>query len=355
MFSSSIISMKKSIIGMTGAEIKHYCLEHGYRTFHGTQVFTWVYDRFAENFDEMTDLPLSLRNLLNEEFLLDYFKPIKTVYSGDGTAVKYSFPLDKTCIETVVLTDRNGRTSFCISSQTGCPAGCIFCATGRIGLIRNLTKDEIINEIYSLIKLHKRPDSILFMGMGEPLLNYSNVKNTIKMLHDASIGFRKITVSTCGIVKKIHDLAMSGLRPRLAVSLGSAIDEKRKKLIPLSKYNDLKALKKAIIFYREKTKRRVSIEYTIIKDVNDTTKDAHALADFAKQTGAHVNVIRFNPVDGIDLSAPRAGKVNQFKTLLKDRGIEVSERYRRGADIQAACGQLVPSAFDFSKSKNALT
>ena len=342
MFSSSKTLMKKNIIGMTGAELEQYCLEHGYRNFHGKQVFNWVYDRLAESFDEMTDLPLSLRKLLNEELLLDYFKPTKTIYSGDKTAVKYSFPLDKTSIEAVVLSDRNDRTSFCISSQAGCPAGCLFCATGRIGLIRNLTKKEIINEIYTLIKLHKRPDSILFMGMGEPLLNYSSVTKTIKMLHDDSIGFRKITVSTCGIVKKIHDLAMSGLRPRLAVSLGSAIEEKREKLIPLSKNNDLKSLKKAIILYREKTKRRVSIEYTIIKDVNDTAKDAHALADFAKQTGTHVNVIRFNPVNGIDLYAPRAGKVNQFKTILKDRGIEVSERYRRGADIQAACGQLVP-------------
>ncbi|HEB30419.1 hypothetical protein LCGC14_1882600 [marine sediment metagenome] len=327
---------------MTGAELEHYCLDRGYRNFHGIQLYKWIYNRFAENFDEMTDLPLSLRKLLNEEFVLDYFKPIKIVYSGDRSAVKYSFPIDKTCIEAVVLSDRNGRTSFCISSQAGCPARCLFCATGRIGLIKNLTKEEIINEIYSLIKLHKIPDSILFMGMGEPLLNYTNVKKTIEMLHDAGIGFRKITVSTCGIVKKIHDLALSGLRPRLAVSLGSAIEEKRIKLIPISKYNDLKALKKAVIFYREKTKRRVSIEYTIIKDVNDTTKDAHALADFAKQAGTHVNVIRFNPVDGNDLCAPRAGKVNQFKTILKDRGIEVSERYRRGADIRAACGQLVP-------------
>ncbi len=327
---------------MTGAELVHYCVDRGYRNFHGTQVFNWIYDRFAENFNEMTDLPLSLRNLLAKDFLLDYFKPVKTVLSRDKTAVKYSFPLKKTCIEAVVLSDKNDRTSFCISSQAGCPVGCVFCATGRIGLIRNLTKDEIINEFYSLIKLHKKPDSILFMGMGEPLLNYSNVKKTIEMLHDAGIGFRKITVSTCGIVKRINDLAMSGLRPRLAVSLGSPIEEKRSKLIPLTKNNDLKALKNAIIFYREKTKRRVSIEYTIIKDVNDTTKEAHTLADFAKEAGTHVNVIRFNPVEGIDLFAPRAGKVNQFKTILKDRGIEVSERYRRGVDIQAACGQLVP-------------
>jgi 23S rRNA (adenine2503-C2)-methyltransferase len=333
---------KKNIVGSTAFELALYCREHGHRDFHGTQIFNWIYEKLADSFDQMTDIPLSLRSLLKEDFLLEYFRPLKTLCSADGTAVKYSFLLDKNCIESVVLSDRNDRTSFCISSQAGCQAGCVFCATGRKGLIRNLTKSEIINEIYSLIKLHKRPDSILFMGMGEPLLNYSNVKKAIQLLHDAGIGYRKITVSTCGIVKRIKDLALSGLKPRLAVSIGSAIEEKREKLIPLSKNNDLKSLKKAIILYRDKTKRRVSIECTLIKDVNDNAKDAHALADFAKQTGAHVNVIRFNPVDGIDFYPPQAGTVNHFKRILQDRGIEVSERYRRGADIQAACGQLAP-------------
>jgi 23S rRNA (adenine2503-C2)-methyltransferase len=333
---------EKNIIGSTGQELQLYCREHGYRDFHGTQIFNWIYDKLVENFDLMTDIPLSLRNLLKEDFLFEYLKPQKTIRSADGTAVKYSFTFDQTCIEAVVLSDRNDRTSFCVSSQSGCPAGCAFCATGRIGFKRNLTKNEIVNEVFSLIRLHTRPDSILFMGMGEPLLNYGNVIKAIRMLHDTGIGYRKITVSTCGIVKRIKDLAISGLRPRLAVSLGSAIEEKRKKLIPLSKNNDLKALANAINFYREKTKRRVSIEYTIIKEVNDTLKDAYALADYARKTEAHVNLIRFNPVDGIDLSPPHSVNVNNFKRILKDRGIEVSERYRRGADIKAACGQLAP-------------
>ena len=179
------------------------------------------------------------------------------------------------------------------------------------------------------------------MGMGEPLLNYNNVTRAIELLQSAHIGAKKITVSTCGIVKKIYDLGLSGLRPRLAVSIGSAIEEKRKKIIPLSKDNDLQSLKKAIRFYRETTKRRVSIEYTLVRGINDAVSDARALAAFAKHTGAHVNIIRFNPVAGTDLSVPEKGTAGKVKRILKESGIEVSERYRRGTDINAACGQLV--------------
>lgn len=332
---------KKSILGMTLRDLKLYCRALGHNEFHGDQIFKWIYYRLADDFNEMTDVPNNLREKLENIFLLNYLKPHKTLTSHDKSTIKYSFLLERdTGIEAVVLFDKNNRTSFCISSQAGCPIGCIYCATGKMGFIRNLTDGEIINEVFSLIKLHKKPDSVLFMGMGEPLLNYNNVTRAIELLQSAHIGAKKITVSTCGIVKKIYDLGLSGLRPRLAVSIGSAIEEKRKKIIPLSKDNDLQSLKKAIRFYREKTRRRVSIEYTLVRGINDTVSDARALATFARHTGTHVNIIRFNPVAGTDLSVPDKGTASKVKRILKERGIEVSERYRRGTDINAACGQL---------------
>ena len=337
-----VSSGKSNIIGITGAELERYCVEGGYKAFHGRQIFQWLYDKLVTSFDDMTDLPASLRKKLAEDFFIKCLVPEEQKVSRREDAVKYGFRLDADAgIEAVVLFDSNRRTSFCISSQVGCPVGCAFCATGRMGLVRNLAASEIMAEVLCLVKLHGKPASILFMGMGEPLLNYDEVVKAIEFFSLLEIGNRKVTVSTCGIVKGITRLAASGLKVKLALSLGSAVEVKRRKLIPAAKTNSLDELKKAIIDYRYKTSRRVSIEYTVIDGVNDGEEDIAALAGFAKTTNTHVNLIRFNRVEGSRLRPPLRDRVDRFKEALGSAGVPVSERFRRGDDIRGACGQLV--------------
>jgi 23S rRNA (adenine2503-C2)-methyltransferase len=338
---SSPAAQKETVIGITERELRLYCKSNGYREFHGTQVFHWIYERFTEDFGEMTDLPLDLRKKLQSDFLLEYLQPAAQKMSRKKDAIKYGFLLDKdTVIESVVLWNKQNRTSFCISSQAGCPMGCLYCATGKMGFIRNLESAEIINEVVSLMKLHGKPDSVLFMGMGEPLLNYNHVEKALEFFTALDIGPRKVTVSSCGITDKIYKLAESGLRPRLAVSLGSAVEEKRNKLLPFSEKNDLERLGKAILYYRKITKRRVSLEYTLIRGLNDSVSDALALADFAHTTQTHVNLIRYNPHKKNGFSSPDTSSVQRFMGILLKSGIAVSERVRKGVDIHAACGQL---------------
>ena len=333
---------KREMIGLSVQELERLCADLGYREFHGRQIFHWLYTKLAASFESMTDLPASLRERLEQEFTIGLLTPSVTRVSRREDAVKHALTLrDGAAIEAVVLFDSNRKASFCVSSQVGCPVGCLFCATGKMGLLRDLSAVEIVEEALSLIKLHGRPDSVLFMGMGEPLLNYENVTRAIGFLGEIDIGARKITVSTCGIVQGIRRLAASGLKVRLALSMGSAIEEKRRSLIPTAGSNPISELSKALVEYRQKSGRRVSIEFTLIEGLNDGDDDADALARFAGATRAHVNIIRLNKIEGTRLRSPATGKVDRFKELLVSRGITVSERYRKGADIQGACGQLL--------------
>ena len=330
-----------SVIGTSEEELRRFCRENGFRDFHGSQVFHWVYGLGAERFDEMTDVPAALRTLLASSFVLSPLTLREQVESGTHDAVKYGFSLpDGLLIESVALLNPGARPSFCISSQVGCPVGCLFCATAGMGFQRNLTAGEIVGQAVALSKLHTAPRSILFMGMGEPLLNMENLTESLALFNDTGMSCKRITVSTCGVVPGIIRLADSGLRPRLAVSLGSADEEKRKTLIPLAARWSLDKLGRAISGYREKTKRRVSIEYTLIRGVNDSSSDARALARFARHHLCHVNLIRYNKVDTRDYLPPDTRTTGRFKSVLRESGIVVSERYRKGADIQAACGQL---------------
>jgi 23S rRNA (adenine2503-C2)-methyltransferase len=378
-----------NIIGRTEEELIRYVEDKGFRNFHGKQIFQWVYDKFVDDFSSMTDLPTRLRESLSRDYVLRYYRPIKSLASRRRDAIKYIFRTeDGIDIENVVLADQGRRTSFCISSQIGCPVGCIYCATGLIGFIRNLRAQEIINEIVSLEKLHGKPDSILFMGMGEPLLNYREVEKAVSFLQHIGFGPRKITISTIGIPGKIRELATSGLRPRLAVSIGSPLEEKRKKIIPLAGNYPLTQLKDALKYYRRKTKRRITLEYTLIGGINDSLEEASALGEIAKELDAHVNIIRYNPLParsregsepippgavpadgftppatipypGVAISrasavitsgaVPGPKRVAEFRGVLEDAGIRVTERFRRGLDIGAACGQLVY----FSKSSKS--
>lgn len=334
---------KKNIIGMSYQDLRNYCSERGYQPFRATQLFNWIYLKHCDDFSRMSNLPLALRQELKKDFRLEFFIPAKKLCSSNNDTVKYCFWAgDGHVIESVVLWDNKGRVSFCISSQLGCAVKCIYCATGKQGLIRNLNGGEIVNQVISLTRLHGSSDSILYMGMGEPLLNYQEFTRSILLLREMGTGWKKITVSTCGIIDNIYRLANSGMRPRLAVSMGSPIQEKRNRLIPGMKNQGLDRLKKAILFYREKTRRRVSLEYTYMKGVNDTLDEAAALAAYARATRSHINLISFNPVPGMDKAAPEREKMEQFKKIIKQQGVEVSERYSRGSEIAAGCGQLKP-------------
>lgn len=332
---------KRAIVGTTEHELRDFCSEHGFDEFHGSQIFHWIYRLGAGSFDEMSDLPTTLRQELASRFQLSIMPPAEKRISQSGDAVKYRFSLSPDLsIEAVVLLARHNRPSFCISSQVGCPIGCLFCATGSMGFIRNLTREEIIAQVVSLSMLHTRPQSVLFMGMGEPLLNLKNLTGALTFFNEIDLSCKRITVSTCGVVPGIRGLAGSGLRPRLAVSLGSALEKKRRELIPLAGKWPLGELEKAILLYREKTRRRVSIEVTLLRGINDTGEDAWALARFAGRCRCHVNLIRYNRVDGKHYSPPDTKTVKRFRSVLQNARVEVSERYRKGADIEAACGQL---------------
>jgi 23S rRNA (adenine2503-C2)-methyltransferase len=333
---------KKDIICYTEEELRQLCREKGYRDFHGSQVFSWIHHKLEESFSDMTDLPTGLRRELENHFSIGFLKQYSRSESRHSGTVKYGLTLaDGKRIEAVALSDANERNSFCISSQVGCAIGCTFCATGKIGLERNLYAEEMVAQVLVLARDRGKPQSILFMGMGEPLLNYDQVARAITLFISSGIGPRKITISTCGILKPIYTLADSGLNVRLAVSLGSAIEEKRRRLIPAARQLTLARLGKGLVYYRRKTKRRVSLEYTLISGVNDGPLDAQALVKFARQTRCHVNLIRYNPVAGEKLAAPDITSVRDFRQILESNGIAVSERYRRGQDITAACGQLV--------------
>jgi 23S rRNA (adenine2503-C2)-methyltransferase len=352
--------LSSSIIGLNGEELRGYVQKRGFPAFHGSQIFTWVYRRQADSLDSMSDVPKHLRNLLKQDFSLHYLTPSRTFHSKRGDTVKYFFPLDGNAgIEAVVLQDDEDRVSFCISSQIGCPVGCIYCATGNAGFVRNLSTGEIVTEVLTLMKRHGTPASLLFMGMGEPLLNLVEVKKALFLFQEMGISSRRVTVSTCGLIKGIDELANSGLKPRLALSLGSALEGTRMRLIPFAREASLRELGRALREYREKTGRRVTLEYTLIRGVNHSKVDAEALASFARSVKAHVNLMRYNPLplrmprmprmktgvtspDGSSrLQPPVSESVQRFKRLLKERGIQVTERYRRGGDIDAACGQLL--------------
>jgi 23S rRNA (adenine2503-C2)-methyltransferase len=332
---------KTNIIGETEEALRTQVHSWGFSAFHGSQIFNWVYRKYSKSFEKMTDLPKNLREKLEEQFFIGSPRVLKTIEAKKKDAKKYSLLYgEDTTVEAVVLSGDGERTSFCISSQSGCAAGCLYCATGRMGFIRNLTPGEIVGQVLTLMRNHGRPSSVLFMGMGEPLFNFDSVVSALRLLSSIGIGVRKIVISTCGITARIYDLAKTDLHPRLAVSIGSAIEETRQKIIPVAKNNSLHDLKKAVVFYRKNTGKRASLEYTLMRGVNDSAADASALAQYARETGCHVNLIRFNRFTGTDLSSPHTSTVSNFREILERRGIAVSERYRKGQDISAACGQL---------------
>ena len=312
--------------------------------FRGKQIFKWV-GSGVSSFNEMTNLSLDLRKTLEQKATLRTTEINEVLKDPDGT-IKLRIKLhDSHIIETVLLTDRENRKTACVSCQAGCAMKCKFCMTGTLGLARNLTAAEIVEQFLSLEKTAGKLDNIVFMGMGEPLQNLDEILKAIEILCNKdgrALSSKRITLSTCGIVKGIYELAEKGPHIRLAISLTTANEQLRNELMPVStaKENSLPELKKAIIAYAEKTGKRVTLEAALLHNKNTDSKSAENLIDFAKNMNVNINLIPWNPVKNLPFEEPSADEVNNFVRILENKGLNVTVRTRRGRKIGGACGQL---------------
>ncbi len=317
----------------------------GERRYKGRQVFKWLYHVRQYEFRLMTDLSRGLRQALEERYTFDGLIAEHTTRSVDGTT-KVLFRLgDGHPIETVLIPDRDRRRTACISVQAGCAFGCRFCATGLIGLRRHLTVGEIVAQLIYLRERHGDAafTNVVMMGMGEPLHNFDNVVEAVRiMTSEIGLGLsaRKITVSTTGLAPQIRKLADLKLKTRLAVSLHAATQEKRRKIIPLAESCDLDRLIEAVKYYAVRTATRVTFEYILFDGLNDTMDDAKALSRLVQGIPCKINLLAYNPVEGLDFKRPSDDKVDWFAHQLYPRAPAVMVRKSRGLDIGAACGQL---------------
>lgn len=315
-----------------------------YRT---AQILQWIFQKKASSWDEMTDLPKSLREQLTALFSLETLKLQRTLDSDDADTTKYLWKLpDDKLVESVLIRAPDRRT-VCVSSQVGCPARCAFCASGKKGWIRNLTTAEIVEQVVQIDRqLHKigeRVCHIVFMGMGEPFENYEAVTAAIKTLSDPQglhISQRKITVSTVGIVQQIRRFADEGYKVPLVLSLHAPTQELRQKIIPYARKNPLPDLLMAMLYYHEKSGRDITYEYTLMAGLNDSLDHARQLAALIKGHPCTVNLIPYNPVEGLILKRPAKEDIEAFRQVLEDARIPATWRYTKGKDIAAACGQL---------------
>lgn len=310
--------------------------------FRAVQLFEWVYKRGVSDFSAMSNLPKTLRERLGREF---YFSPLKLLEreaDKEGTE-KFLWELDGgETIESVGLRHPNHLT-LCLSTQVGCALACAFCATGAGGFVRNLTSGEIVAQVVHMEReLGEGADNIVFMGMGEPLLNEENLYRAIETLHSPhgrNLGIRRFTVSTAGLPEAIERLADSGKDLKLSLSLHSAIDEVRSSLMPLNTRYPLARLREALEYYQRRTKNRITFEYALVEGLNDSREAAEKLIGYLSGLKAFVNVIPVNPVEQKYIK-PSRERIEEFMKVLTRAGIETARRYERGTDIAAACGQL---------------
>jgi 23S rRNA (adenine2503-C2)-methyltransferase len=335
-----------NICGYSRAGCERLVVDLGYKPFHGRQLYKWMYKYLVSDFAQMTDLKKELRSTLQERCIIALPHEAAREKSVDG-AEKFLFELaDGKVVESVLIPDESsGRTTLCISSQSGCPLGCIFCATGRLGFGRNLVAGEIVGQVMAIRRLYGADafDNIVFMGMGEPLLNYENVTAAIDMLTDSlglMVGAKRITVSTVGIIPGIRRLAVSGSKVNLAVSLNAANDKLRRELMPVTKAYPLAKLMTAVREWTSVRTRRVTFEYILFRGINDSRNDALELADLVKGIPCKINLLAYNPIGGTELERPGDDDVDRFARVLYPRAPAVTVRKSRGVDIAAACGQL---------------
>lgn len=319
----------------------------GEKKFRGKQVYEWLWTKRARSFDEMTNLSKPLRDKLEERFAIHVVEIADKQISGDGT-IKYAFKLKEGHVVEGVLIPTENRTTACISSQVGCSLACKFCATGKLKLMKNLEAYEIYDQVAEIYKdaeiLKSKPlSNIVYMGMGEPLLNYKNMLYSTEQIgHDKGLGMsaKRITVSTAGIAKMIKKLGDDEVRFNLALSLHAANDKKRNEIMPINESNNLEVLAEALQYFYRKTRSRVTFEYIIFKDFNDTLEDAAELAEFARCVPCKINIIEYNPIDDGEFQQADMDKVDAFADFLESKNLIVNIRRSRGKDIDAACGQL---------------
>lgn len=328
-------------------EFIQWCKDQGEKSFRAKQIWEWVYQKLATSWDQMTNLSLAFRSLLSEHFSLQSLQLEGTQESKDQETIKFLWKLEDGKFVESVLIIAPGRRTVCVSSQVGCPARCAFCASGKEGLIRNLTAAEIFEQVYLIeIWLAARGEgvsNIVYMGMGEPLENYDAVLSSIHQLCDpARLGFseRKITVSTVGVVEGIRRLADEGMRVNLVLSLHAPNQHIRKKIIPYARRYELSTVLEAMRSYSYQTKRDITYEYTLLAGINDSVENALELAELVKGDACTVNLIPYNPVDGLHLQRPTGEAIELFRETLERKGIVTTWRYTKGKDIAAACGQL---------------
>ena len=340
-----MVNDKQILTGLFKKELAE--LLNAYPSFRSVQIYEWIL-KGVFSFDEMKNIPLSLRKELSEKFSPGSCEVISVLDDSDGT-VKLGIKLkDGSVIEGVILADGKGRKTACISTQAGCPAGCLFCRTGSIGFGRNLTASEITEQFLRLRSMEKDITHIVIMGMGEPLLNLSELRRSLDFIMNKdgiNISKRRITLSTCGIADGIIDLAENGPDIRLALSLTTAREELRALLMPVSRNNPLHAIKKALLEYQKKRKQRLTLEMVLLSGINTTKNDIKAARDFSRGLDAVINLIPWNPVPGLEFNGspfkkPDEKEVAGFADELKSAGLNITIRLEKGQGISGACGQL---------------
>ncbi|MBD5401603.1 23S rRNA (adenine(2503)-C(2))-methyltransferase RlmN [bacterium] len=333
----------KILSGLNLNEIEQITDELGATKFRARQIHNWIYLKSVKSIDEMTDLSIKFREELKKVAkVTDIQIKVKQV-SSDGT-IKYllQFP-DGECVETVLMRfDNRANLTACVSSQVGCAVNCSFCATGKRGFIRNLSYKEIIEQVLTIQRdTGLKVTNVVFMGQGEPLLNLDNVLKAMDIFNENfQIGARRLTVSTSGIVPQIRKLADLDMQSTLALSLHAPNSQIRSRLMPIENKYNMDELHKALKYYVEKTGRRITIEYLLVKDLNDTVESAKQLAAYLKDIKCNINLIPYNPTEKNDYKRPSNNAIMKFKYLMEHSGKKVTVRLERGADIDAACGQL---------------
>lgn len=336
--------MKKDIRAYTYEELQNELERMGEKPFRAKQIYEWLHVKLADSFDEMTNLSKSLRETLDSQYEILPVEMLERQESKiDGTN-KFLFRLwDGNMVESVLMRYKHGN-SVCISSQVGCRMGCRFCASTIGGLVRNLSPSEMAGQVYQIRKITgERVSNVVVMGTGEPLDNYENLLKFIRILtdeHGQHISQRSVTVSTCGIVPRMYDLAKEHLQITLALSLHGATQEKRLRLMPVANKYELSEVMEACDAYFRETGRRITFEYSLVHEVNDTREDAQELVRLLGKRNCHLNLIPVNPVKERDFVRPDRKNAENFKNYLEKCGINVTIRREMGTDIDGACGQL---------------
>ena len=336
----------KNLYGYKLEDLEELMISLGQKKYRATQIFKWIYERGVTNFDEMSDISLSFREVLKNEFTLSIPTIYKKQVSSDGT-IKLLLSLgDDSKIETVLMRYNYGLVA-CVTSQVGCNMGCAFCASGLFKKQRNLEVHELVGQILVLNNLlkeeNKKITHVVVMGTGEPFDNYDNVMKFIRILnnpHGFAIGARHLTVSTCGLVEKIREYANEGIQINLAISLHAPSDKIINKIMPISLKYPLDQLMDAVKYYEATAKRRVTFEYILLEDINDSIENAKELAKLIKGTTSYVNLIPYNPVGELKYKRTSGNRVHRFMDALIKEGVNVTVRKEFGTDIDAACGQL---------------